>query len=492
MMRQFAIFVFNSLALSWALVLATAGTSVATERPNILFLFADDQRADTMAAHGNPHIDTPHLDALVNRGFSFRRNYTFGSNNGAVCVPSRAMLMTGKTWFRIDAPTMGGGRLLPEILGEHGYTTFATGKWHNGEASCARGFQQARNIMFGGMSDHTQVPVRSRTDEGGWTKSEVARGFSTELFADTAIDFLRTHDRSRPFFCYVAFTAPHDPRQPPEEFRERYSRQPPPLPSNFAPQFPFDNGFVRGRDEVLAAWPRTEGVIRDQLAEYYGLISHMDQQIGRVLAALEASGQADNTVVVYAADNGLALGSHGLLGKQSVFEHSLRTPLVIAGPGIPRGQSTFAFSYLLDLFPTLCEVCGVPVPDDLDGHSLRPIWRREREEVRDSLFLPYLALQRAVRDRRWKLIAYPEQNHLQLFDLERDPDERVNLAEEPGHAAPLAHLKSLMTRWQAQVGDRVMIPETSRSPTPIDLTAEPRQPDQWQPEWIVKKYFPPQ
>jgi arylsulfatase A-like enzyme len=290
----------------------------------------------------------------------------------------------------------------------------------------------------------------------------------------------------------VAFTAPHDPRQPPEEFRERYSRKPPPLPSNFEPQFPFDNGFVRGRDEVLAAWPRTESVIRDQLAEYYGLISHMDQQIGRVLAALDESGQADNTLVVYAADNGLALGSHGLLGKQSVFEHSLRTPLIIAGPGIPRGQSTFAFTYLLDLFPTLCEVCGVTPPDDLDGRSLRPLWTGERQAVRDSVFLPYLALQRAVRDRRWKLIAYPEQKHLQLFDLERDPDERVNLAKEPGQTANLARLRSLMTGWQAQVGDTAAIPESSQAPTPIDLTAEPRQPDQWQPAWIVKKYFPPQ
>jgi arylsulfatase A-like enzyme len=210
------------------------------------------------------------------------------------------------------------------------------------------------------------------------------------------------------------------------------------------------------------------------------------------LAALDESGQADNTLVVYAADNGLALGSHGLLGKQSVFEHSLRTPLIIAGPGIPRGQSTFAFTYLLDLFPTLCEVCGVAPPDDLDGQSLRPLWTGERQNVRDSVFLPYLAVQRAVRDRRWKLIAYPEQKHLQLFDLERDPDERVNLAKEPGQTANLARLRSLMTGWQAQVGDTAAIPESSQAPTPIDLTAEPRQPDQWQPAWIVKKYFPPQ
>jgi arylsulfatase A-like enzyme len=480
--------------LRWAFLLtsllAAVPTSATAGRPNILFLFADDQRADTLAAHGNPHIDTPHLDTLVARGFSFRRNYTFGSNNGAVCVPSRAMLMTGKSWFRIDAPTMGGSRLLPELLGEQGYQTFATGKWHNGEASCARGFQQARHVMFGGMSDHTKVPVRSRTPEGTWTSAETTDRFSTELFADTAIEFLKQHDSARPFFCYVAFTAPHDPRQPPEDFRQRYEQRPPPLPRNFVPQFPFDNGSVTGRDEVLAAWPRTEAVIRSQLAEYYGLISHLDQQVGRVLAALEESGHSDDTIVVYAADNGLALGSHGLLGKQSVFEHSMRTPLVIAGPGIPRGQSSFALTYLLDLFPTLCDVTGTTIPSDLEGHSLRPIWKGERDEVRDSLFLPYLSVQRAVRDRRWKLIAYPAQNHLQLFDLERDPDELVNLADNPEQSSNIDRLKGLMARWQQQVGDLVAIPMMSQTPTPIDLSTAPRKPDPWQPEWIVKKYFP--
>ena len=179
------------------------------------------------------------------------------------------------------------------------------------------------------------------------------------MFADAATEFLQNHDGKKPFFAYVAFTAPHDPRQPPPSYRERYYRNLPPAPANFLPQLPFDNGMMRGgRDENLAAWPRTEAVIRDQLAEYYGLITHMDEQIGRILAALEKSGQADNTIIIFAADNGLALGSHGLLGKQSVFEHSMRTPLIIAGPGIPRGKSTRAFTYLLDLFPTLCDVTG--------------------------------------------------------------------------------------------------------------------------------------
>jgi len=310
------------------------------------------------------------------------------------------------------------------------------------------------------------------------------------LFADAAIAFLRGHDAKKPFFLYVAFTAPHDPRMPPLPYREAYYRQLPPLPANFLPQLPFDNGMMKGgRDENLAAWPRTEAVVRDQLAEYYGLITHMDGQAGRILEALQQTGQAHKTLVIYAADNGLALGSHGLLGKQSVFEHSMRVPLIFAGPGIPRGKSTRAFSYLLDVYPTLCDVLGIPPPSDLEGESLRPLWEGRRERVRDSVFLPYIQIQRAVRDERWKLICYPKIGHIQLFDLQADPDERVNLVDRPESAEHVQRLVKLMKHWQAKVGDTLELPTENKTPEEIDLTGRKREPDQWQPDWIRKKYF---
>jgi len=462
----------------------------AAGKPNILFLFADDQRADTIAAHGNPHITTPNLDGLVRRGFSFRGNYVFGGDSGAVCVPSRAMLMSGKTWFKVDSPTLNGARLMPEVLRENGYVTFGTGKWHNGEPSWLRAFERGKAVMFGGMSDHTQVPVRDLGPDGKLTDIRTGEKFSSELFADAVTEFLQSHDSRKPFFAYVAFTAPHDPRQPPPAYRERYYRNLPPIPANFLPQLPFDNGMMRGgRDENLAAWPRTEAVIRDQLAEYYGLITHMDEQIGRILATLAASGQADNTIVIFAADNGLALGSHGLLGKQSVFEHSMRTPLVIAGPGIPRGKSSRAFTYLLDLFPTLCDVIGIVPPGDLEGESLRPIWEGRKARVRDSVFLPYIQIQRAVRDDRWKLIAYPQIGHLQLFDLQNDPQERTSLADRQEYSKHIRRLQQLMKQWQARVGDTLALPTENKPPARIDLSGRERQPDQWQPDWIIEKYF---
>jgi arylsulfatase A-like enzyme len=199
----------------FALLLSLSTELWAADKPNVLFLFADDMRADTIAAHGNPHIKTPNIDTLAASGFSFRGNYVFGGNSGAVCVPSRAMLMSGKTWFHVDTVTLKDAKLLPEHLQENGYVTFGTGKWHNGQPSWLRAFQRGKTVMFGGMSDHTKVPVRDLGSDGQLTAERTGEKFSSELFADSAIEFLKTHDGQKPFYAYVAVTAPHDPRAAP-------------------------------------------------------------------------------------------------------------------------------------------------------------------------------------------------------------------------------------------------------------------------------------
>ncbi len=485
---------YPALVVLALLIAASAALGATSAKPNILFIFADDQRADTIGAHGNPHIKTPVIDGLARAGVSFHRNYVMGGNSGAVCVPSRAMLHTGKTWFAMNTQTLAGEKLMGELLGEHGYTTFGTGKWHNGQASWLRSFQHGKAVMFGGMSDHEKVPIHDRGPDGKMIGPRTGEKFSTDLFIDAAISFLEKHDTAagtKPFFCYIALTAPHDPRQPPPGFPAHYTSRPP-LPKNFLPQLPFDNGAMSGgRDENLGAWPRTEAMIRDQLAEYYAMVEHMDARIGHLLATLKARGLAENTIVVYAADNGLALGSHGLLGKQSVFEHSMRTPFILSGPGVPRGKSTEAFAYLLDIFPTLCELTGVPAPTGIFGESLRPLWDGSKKQIRDTVFLPYIQVQRAVRDDRWKLIRYPKLGFSQLFDLQNDPDETRSIYDDPAYAAHITRLTAAMQRWQQKVGDPLVLNETSTPPPKIDLTGKVRKTDQWQPEWIVKKYFDP-
>jgi arylsulfatase A-like enzyme len=457
-------------------------------RPNLLFLFADDQRADTIAAWGNRYIETPNLDRLVQGGFGFRNNYCFGSNSGAVCVPSRAMLMTGRTWFDVKAD-LDGAPLLPEILRSGGYVTIASGKWHNGETSFRRAFPEGRSVFFGGMNDHTKTAIADVT-RGKVVNQRVAEKFSSEQFADAAIDFLVSHKGTTPFFCYVAFTAPHDPRNPPVKHRELYYKNRPPLPPNFLPLPAFDNGLTKNiRDENLAPYPRTKAVISDQLCEYYGMITHLDEQVGRILAALERSGHAKNTLIIYTADHGLALGSHGLMGKQSLYEHSMKCPLIIAGPSVPAGKSTDAFTFLFDLFPTILEMAGIKSPTDLAGESLRPLWTGQKKQIRQSVFLPFSDLIRSVRDDRWKLIVYPPINYLELFDLKTDPHETKNLAADKGHAAEIKRLRSLMKDWQKK--ERDTQPLTVEHPRPKEVSFEgfERKPDAWQPKWIVEKYF---
>ncbi|MCY4187753.1 MAG: sulfatase-like hydrolase/transferase [Bryobacterales bacterium] len=474
-------------AANLILALLLAATLQA-KPPNVLLLFADDQRPDTIGAHGNPHIRTPNLDRLAAAGFSFRRAYCLGSQGGAVCVPSRAMLNTGKSFFRIPMD-LEGHLTLGQLLGRNGFATFATGKWHNGQPSWLKSFQQGRNIMFGGMSDHLKVPLMDLGPDGSLHREREGSRFSSTLFADAAIDFLRNHRPDRPFFAYVAFTAPHDPRNPPPKYRRMYYRNPPPLPPNFAPQHPFDNGHMTGRDENLGPWPRTRLVVQDQLSEYYGLITHLDKQVGRILRELRSGPHAEDTIVIYTADHGLAIGSHGLLGKQNVYEHSMGAPLIFSGPGIPAGGSSETFCYLLDIFPTLCAVLGIEMPAEIDGVDLSAVWNGSVESVRDSIFTSFRDLMKSVRDERWKLIRYPRINHSQLFDLASDPHETRDLGADPAQAARIAELTERMREWQAKVGDDHPLAVQNPQPKQIDLSGREQRRDKWQPEWIFEKYF---
>ena len=476
-----------SFVLVLILPSCTRDRDVKDREPNILFILADDQRTDTLGVVGNPHIKTPHLDGLARRGFRFERAYGMGSMNPAVCVPSRAMVNSGRSLFRIKED-LDGIPILPELLREAGYMTFGTGKWHNKPDSFLRGFEQGRAVFFGGMSDHTRVPITD-VDDGHMGQQIVGKKFSSTLFADAAIQFLESYDFSRPFYAYVAFTAPHDPRQAPEGYIDRYDPERIPLPTNYLPQHPFFNGWMTGRDEQLAAWPRSSEVIRNQLAEYYGLITHMDSEIGRLLGALEKTGEADNTIIVFAADHGLALGSHGLLGKQNLYEHSTRAPLLFVGRDIPKGTSSKALVYLLDIFPTLAELTGVRSPEPVDGRSLVSIMRGQESEVRDSLFTAFGEVMRAVRDRRWKLIRYPHINRTQLFDLKSDPQEINDLADDATQAGRIESLMALLSKWQQQLDDPLLLTAETLQAAEIDLTDHPRTPDRHQPAWIVEKYF---
>jgi arylsulfatase A-like enzyme len=452
-----------------AMLSGAVSAADAPKKPNILFLFSDDQRADTIAALGNSHIQTPSLDRLVRQGTVCTRAYCMGAQQGAVCVPSRAMLMSGRTLFRVsttlkDQPTW------PEMFAQAGYSTFMTGKWHNGPESAQRSFAEGRAVFFGGMGNPYELPVQDFKPGGGLTDKQLSGKHSVELFADSAVEFLKRQKGDRPFLCYVAFNAPHDPRLAPKEYHERYNAAKPPLPANFLPQHPFNNGDLTGRDERLAPWPRTPEVVRQHLADYYAAITFLDAQVGRILDALQASGQSENTLIVFSSDHGLAIGSHGLFGKQNLYDHSMHAPLIFAGPGVPKGKQTGALCYLLDIFPTLGDLAGVQGPKGSEGKSLAPVFAGKQGAIRDSLFTAYRNVQRAVRDDRWKLLVYPQVNKVQLFDLGNDPAELKDLAADPAHATEVKRLMVLLTDWQKQLGDTQPLHTAKPQPPEFDFS----------------------
>ena len=441
-------------------------------QPNILFMIADDHRFDAIRARGNETVHTPNLDRLMAEGTCMTHTYIMGSTSGAVCMPSRGMLLTGRSLFH--AADAGDGRwkypipdrypLLPEVFRQAGYTTYGIGKWHNERETFARCFEGGSKIFFGGMSDHDKVPTYDFDPTGEYPpeKQYIGDKFSTEMFGDAAINFLNNYEDEKPFFLYTAFTAPHDPRTPPPEYTALYPPESIPLPENFLPEHPFDNGELVVRDEKLAPHPRTPEVVQQHIADYYGMISHMDAKIGEILQALEDNGLADNTIVVYTVDHGLAVGQHGLMGKQNLYDHSMRVPLIVRGPGVPQDAQRSSLCYMYDINPTLCEMAGIPVPATVEGQSLLPIIQGDTSQHRSQIFSAYQNVmgatdqyQRMVREGRYKLIEYfvDGNRNTQLFDLEDDPRETRNLAGDAQYEPQLQHLQQALNEWQHKVDD---------------------------------------
>lgn len=463
--------------------------STNSEKPNVLFLFADDQRADALGCSGNPYIRTPNIDELATQGVRFSNNYVMGGHHGAICAPSRAMLMSGKSLFHVY-DVLDGVSTMPMHFAKEGYQTFGTGKWHNSKASFEASFQQGRNVFIGGMSDHFNVPCRELVD--GKLTEPVRKGFSTDLFADVANEFLEDYaqgDRTNPFFCYVAFTAPHDPRSPRPDYIGMYSDESMPLPGNFKKYHPFEFDHMTIRDENLAPWPRTPEIIQASIADYYALISHVDERVGDLIETLKKQDLYDNTIIVYAADNGLAVGSHGLLGKQSLYEHSMKVPLIISGPGVPSDKVSEALVYLYDVFPTLAGLCNLPAPEGVDGKSLVPVIQGETDHVRTSLFTAYRHTVRAVRTDEWKLIRYPERDYTQLFNLKDDPLELNNLAGDPAYQSKQEELKQMILDWQVETDDTASWTTPVVLPLEYDPESFVQVPDVHQPKYVLKKYF---
>lgn len=465
----------NKITLTVSGIVCVSSLS-AQNRPNIILILADDMRNGTIECLGEENSHTPVLNRLAKESALYTNAHIMGGTSGAVSMPSRAMLMTGKYLYNLEKE----GGVIPEshtTLGEAlqqaGYDTFHTGKWHSDRKSFNRCFSDGDDIFLGGMADHWNVPLFHYDKSGKYTSSrkkidnflfsnetETMEGeycysgrHSVDIFTETAVDYIKSREGGeKPYFLSLCYMSPHDPRSMPQEFLDMYPAVDIELPANFMEEHPFDNGELKIRDEVLAAIPRDGNEIKRHIADYYAMITHLDDRIGNVLQALKESGQYDNTVVIFAADNGLAVGQHGLMGKQNLYEHSVNIPLIIkpAGKTAPAGTNN-NLCYLLDLYPAICEIAGADIPESCDGTSLLT-----ESKDRKYLYYGYRHLQRAVSDGQWKLIVYRVNGieTRQLFDLMNDPLETGNLINDRRHRRTADRLWSEMLRQKEVTNDQ--------------------------------------
>ncbi|MHC4201518.1 MAG: sulfatase-like hydrolase/transferase [Planctomycetota bacterium] len=459
-------------------------------KPNILFIFGDDQCYEAVRALGNNEIITPNLDRLVNGGVTFTHAYNQGAWHGAVCVASRTMLNTGVfLWHAgaLERAQRGSGKrrggknglrglaekkeLWGQLLAGTGYDTYMAGKWHV-KVSPQDAFAHTRNVR-GGMPNQTREgynrPREGKPDPwkpwdpkfGGYWKG--GKHWS-EVLGDDAAGFIgQAARRQAPFFMYLAFNAPHDPRQSPKSYVDKYPLDRIKVPENYRDEYEYKDAIGCGkglRDEKLAPFPRTHYAVKVNRQEYYAIVTHMDAQIGRILDALDKSGKAANTYIFFTADHGLAVGHHGLMGKQNMFDHSLRAPLMVTGPGVPKGRRIETPVYLQDIMPTTLEVAGARKPERVQFRSLLPVIRGERDSNYDALYGGYTKLQRMVVEGGYKMILYPKIRKVLLFNLKTDPYEMSDLAADPRNLRLMRKLFATFRRLQKETGDKLDLAST--------------------------------
>lgn len=430
-----------------ALAHQTAAAETKAARRNILFIITDDQSPlDLKIYNSSSQLQTPNIDRIAREGMVFDEAYHMGAFVSAVCTPSRHMIKCGRTlWHLPIAPEA--SQYCPSnleqvttaaVFNRGEYDTMRTGKPGNS--------YEAANRLF-----------TVRKDSAG--RSGVAPEGSA-WHADRVLEYLEQRAASTdrdPFLIYCGFSHPHDPRNGTPELLAKYGAtnhddpntlpasnpKQPPLPMNYLPAHPFNTTLLpdqRDETKVSGVWKnRDEGTIRNERGRYFACCENIDIQIGRVLQKLESMGELDNTYVFYTSDHGIAIGRHGLQGKQNLYQHSWRVPFLVKGPGIKPGSRVPGNIYLLDCLATLCDIAGISPPQTSEGISFKPILSGQRESIRDVLYGVHCGGtkpgMRCVKKGDWKLIKYDGDrgavHQTQLFNLAENPDELVQEHHDP-------------------------------------------------------------
>ena len=454
------------LILLFAALTFSGDRAVAAEksaRPNFLFIYTDDQRYDALSVvqkeqgkQGRfPWFRTPNMDRLAAEGVRFRNAFVVNS----LCAPSRAVFLTGR--YNHHNGIASNFRPFPTnnvthatLLRAAGYTTAYVGKWHMGNQRERPGFDYHASFI-----GHARYVDPNFIVNG---KDTPTKGWIDDLSTDYAIDFLRQQKGgAKPWSLTLGFKSPHGPFDPPARARERFAGE----EARTVPNLSVSTAYMGDKTKRPAADPVAATVPVN--LNYFRCISAVDDCLGRLLDSLDELGFAQNTVVIYASDNGFYLGEHGLGDKRSAYDESLRIPFLVRYPGLASAKGRVADEMVLnlDLAPTLLDFAGVPVPKDMPGQSWRPLLTEARPNWRQSWFYEYFAEKQqgsrvpditAVRTADAKLIKYPgHEEWTELFDLKADPYELRNLFAEPAHARLRVRLEVEHTRLASELGYRV-------------------------------------
>jgi arylsulfatase A-like enzyme len=426
-----------------ALVLAASSchAEVSDAPPNVLFIAVDDLNDFPGFMQGSVHAQTPNLDRLAERGVVFTRAHA----QFPLCGPSRASFMSGLLPSTLaydghmkdveveERARERGTELLHRAFAEHGYTTLAVGKilhYHVPEGSVdASGGRLPFNEGTGRLRRNWDV----RGTQTDWAAApERDEDLADHKAADWAIEQLEA-PQDQPFFMMVGFLRPHVPWYVPQKWFDLYEKEAIALPPYKADDLD-DLSEMAKRISILPQYPKTDWAIengqwRDILHAYLACTSFVDHQIGRVLEALEASPHKDNTIVVFFSDQGYHLGEKNTFQKETLWERSSRVPLIIAGPDVEAGRSDRVVS-LLDLYPTLLDMAGLPANEKNEGHSLVPLLKNPAKAWPHPAIIGYRENSFAVQGDRYRYLRYGDGSE-ELYDHQDDPNEWTNLANDP-------------------------------------------------------------
>lgn len=406
--------------------------TVSNAQMNVLFIESDDQSNQTVQAYGNKKMITPNIDALASEGVSFTAAYNMGCWSPAVCIPSRTMLFYGKyLWESQNINKQNSPKALSEEFKDNGYYTFMTGKWHAMGKNATEVFDQTGSIQPGQLKTYN-APA----------------GHITDITANEAVAFLKNYNEKKPFFAYVAFNAPHVPRQTEQKYYDLYPTESTILPPSMVDKSPF-NPNVKYQ---YTSNPIRAAEMKKTVQQNNAMVTHMDTRIGEIIQALKDKNLYDKTIIVYTSDHGINFGENAVAGKVCLYEPSVTAPLIIKAPKIAANSKIDQRVYLQDIGPTLTDMLGFKNSKDSKFQSLIPIITK-KGKARESIYLAMFDDQRAIIAKNKKLIVYPKTADLEYYDLIKDPWETNNLIKATSSKTNIKLLLKQLKDWQAETKD---------------------------------------